>query len=99
VRIQRNNVKETRRDDGIILRSYQDIEVEAKEIFEELYTKNVGADPEITTMMIGNIPSLITSKENVDQKNEIIEEEIINAKWGLESDKSLGSDGFTIHFY
>jgi hypothetical protein len=41
----------------------------------------------------------VSDEENMELNKEMEEEEIIDATWGLELDKTSSMDGFSIHYY
>ena len=48
--------------------------------------------------MLANVPRLISGAENLMLYNPITEEEVLSTIWGLNPDKALGPNRFTISF-
>ena len=49
--------------------------------------------------MLSGIHSIISNQDNEELRKPISEQEIIEAIWALQPDKSPSPDGFTINFY
>jgi len=64
-----------------------------------LYTKEEEANPSQVQDLLDIIAPLFSDKENVYMLRVIEEVEIIQAIWSLDPEKSLGLDGFYIHFF
>eukprot|EP00253_Pinus_taeda_P021952 PITA_21952 len=71
----------------------------AENHFKDLYDIRHEDNKEDTEDLLSHIPHLITHEDNQVLLKPLSEEEIIKVIWAMESDKALGPDGFTIHFY
>ena len=56
-------------------------------------------DEEVSSDFLNNVPSLVNIEDNFDLINPFSEMEIVDVILAMESDKALGPDGFSIHFY
>eukprot|EP00253_Pinus_taeda_P020290 PITA_20290 len=63
------------------------------------WRKSNQGNEEETADLLSNIPLLVSPEDNSALINPIIEEEITKVIWSMDSNKALGLDGFTIHFY
>ena len=81
------------------IEEYTEVKEASKQHFEDTYTMEEEEDREETIEILEHMPSLITSEDNTILLQKIEKEEIAHAMLGLEWDKSLGSDGFLIHFF
>ena len=71
----------------------------AHQHFNQLYIDSGETDPFSQMDLLSGIHPNITEEENKELEKPITENEIIEAIWNLQPDKSLGHDGFTINFY
>ena len=53
----------------------------------------------MTADFLTNVPSIVSSKGNVDLMKPFSEKEILDVIWAMEPNKAHGSDGFSFHFY
>jgi hypothetical protein len=67
--------------------------------FESSYMEEEEAKSNVWATMLKNISSLVSVELNLELTKEIDEEEITRAIWGIDPDKSPGSNGFSIHFF
>ena len=64
-----------------------------------LFQNDGCSDEEVSSEFLNNVPSLVSIEDNYDLMKPFSEMEIIDVIWAMEFDKSLGPDGFSIHFY
>ena len=57
------------------------------------------SDEEVSSKFLNKVSFLVSIEDNFDLMKPFLEIEIIDVIWAMESDKSPGIDGFTIHFY
>lgn len=98
-RLNRNHIYEIRTAEDHVSKGFAQVKAAADNHFQNLFSEGVQASEEEITEFLSNIPHLISPEENDALTREVTEEEIIKILWSMESDKALGLDGFTIHFY
>jgi hypothetical protein len=99
VRRSRNTIKIIYLESKNNVEEYTEVKEASKQHFEDTYTIEEEEYREESREMLEYIPSLITSEDNTILLQKIKKEEIAHAMLSLEWDKSLGSDGFLIHFF
>ena len=99
VRRSRNTIKIIYLESKKNIEEYTEVKEASKQHFEYTYTLEEEEDREETIEILEHMPSLITSEDNTILLQKIEKEEIAHAMLSLEWDKSLGSDGFLIHFF
>jgi len=98
-RLSRNYIAEIKTADGQVCKGYNQVKAVAEAHFQNLYSPDAQSNDEETSAFLSNIPKLISFEENAILCRPIMEKEIINVIWAMETDKAPGPDGFTIHFY
>lgn len=67
--------------------------------FQLLFKEESVEDSEEALDFLKHVPRMVNEEENVTLLKPFTDEEISNVIWKMEPDKSLGPDGFSIHFY
>jgi hypothetical protein len=99
-RRQRNIVLKIQIEYGQMLEYFEEIKEVAHEDFKRLYTEDNEQDQDNNAWrMLEHILQKTILEANKTLLQEVTEEEIVQAIWGLEWEKSPGPDGFSIHFF
>jgi hypothetical protein len=56
-------------------------------------------DTDLRDQALTYIPQIVSERDNEEIAKRVIEEDILSALWNFQSNKDLGLDGFTAHFY
>ena len=67
--------------------------------FKDLYMEKDETNPLTRDNFLYGIPSLSLEQDNKDLSKSIMDFDIKDAIWSLQSDKAPRPDGFTINFY
>jgi hypothetical protein len=90
-RQSRNNVMKITLEDGIVMTDFEDIKMDARNHFVELYTQREEADCSNINYMLEHIHSMVTNDENLDLNRPISEEEIFCNHMESKAREGLGT--------
>lgn len=95
----KNKVKEINIPLGETIKTFEEIKQESFSHFQDLYSEENNLDFNSAHSFLSTIPKVIIEDENLELTKVIIEREVRNAIWSLDSDKAPSPDGFSINFF
>jgi hypothetical protein len=98
-RLWSNQIFEIKNLEGKNIKEFDQIKEQTFNHFLKLYTSNRRSEEALVDSLLSHIQSKILNEDNLKLNRQIEKAEILKEINRFNEDKSLGPDGFTLHFH